>query len=242
TASFMNDAVVSDDGYLYVTDSNKDAIYKVSLEDGTHTVFENTIASPNGILLDKSNNRLIVCTWGSNAGIYGVSLSDASVSTLAATGKNNLDGLAFDKDGNIYFSSWGSNSVFRYDDEFKNSPELVSKNHSGPADISINKSNVLAVPNFNSNSVELIDLNTLVSVNETLEEVNDPLILQQTASTLILSESCENIAIYSLSGKFWQSVNYVTSSINIETLSAGVYVIIANTRNKIYHQKFILYR
>jgi len=73
---------------------------------------------------------------------------------------SNLDGLARDKSGSIYVSSWGSNAVYRFDSSFKNPPVLVSEGHMGPADISIIKNKQrLCIPNFISNKVQFVNLN-----------------------------------------------------------------------------------
>lgn len=166
-AQFLNDIVSDGGNYLYVSDTNTGRIYKVNISSQTYTTFVNSgLSSPNGLLLDTSNNRLILCSFRTNSPIQAISLSDSSVSTIATTTLTNLDGLARDNQGNIYVSSWGTNSVYKYDPNFTAPPQLVSSGHSGPADICINMQlNILAVPNFNSDTLDFVDL-TLTSVGE----------------------------------------------------------------------------
>ncbi len=92
-----------------------------------------------------------------NAPIVAVDLEDSTLTTIVETNINLTDGLTTDNYGNTYFSSWATNKTYRYDETFTNPPEVVSSGHNGPADIFCNKlQNILAVPNFNSNSVDFI--------------------------------------------------------------------------------------
>ncbi|MCK4696293.1 MAG: T9SS type A sorting domain-containing protein [Candidatus Cloacimonetes bacterium] len=73
------------------------------------------------------------------------------------TGKHNLDGLTRDAEGNYYFSSWQTNSVYVIDGEFLNSPELFSSHNDDPADIYFDiENNLLVVPLFFTSQVEFI--------------------------------------------------------------------------------------
>lgn len=157
-AGFLNDITSDGMGFLYITDSNTGRIYKVNISSQTYTTFVSLgITSPNGLLYDGENNRLILCSFRSNSPIQAINLSNSSVSTIVTTNLSNLDGLAEDAEGNIYVSSWGTTSVYRFDSSFTSPPELISSGHSGPADITFNKQNhILAVPNFNSNTVDFI--------------------------------------------------------------------------------------
>lgn len=158
-SSFMNDAISDGKGNLYISDSKKGVIYKLSLKDGNYSILISSGITPNGLLYDNNADALIICSWGSNAKIQSFSLADSSLTTLVTTPLSNLDGLARDNCGNIYVSSWGKNSVYVFDSLFQNPPTIVSTNHNGPADISINQEEqILAIPNFNSNSVSFVNL------------------------------------------------------------------------------------
>jgi hypothetical protein len=115
---------------------------------------------PNGILYDEDSNSL----WVLNGGLPGrplisVSLQDTSLSVLVETGLNAVDGLSVDGSGFTYFSSWATDKVYRYDPLFTTPPEIVSEGHNDPADIFVNTmANVLAVPNFNGNTLDLVSL------------------------------------------------------------------------------------
>ena len=157
----LNDITSDLDGNLYVTDTDAHRIYKVSINDMTYTTFFNSgLGWPNGIICDLPNNRLLVLNGGlPNKPLIAVSLEDSTISTVVETGLGAIDGLTTDNYGNTYFSSWVTDKVYRYDESFTNPPEVVSSGHNNPADIFFNKlNNILAVPNFNSNSVDFIPI------------------------------------------------------------------------------------
>lgn len=154
-AKFLNDITSDKDGFLYVSDTNAKMIFKADPQNLSYVILVSSgIGKPNGLLYDKNKHRLIVCAWQFNAPIYGVDLSTGVTTQLIKTTFSNLDGLAMDKWGFIYVSSWGANGVLRFDPEFKLPPVKVSKGHQGPADICINPfDQLLIIPNFNSDKI-----------------------------------------------------------------------------------------
>lgn len=160
-ALFLNDITSDNDGNLYVSDTDRNRIYKIYTSAQTYTDFViSGIQSPNGLLYDSGNNRLLLCSFRNNSPIQAVQLSDSSVTTVKTTNLRNLDGLAGDHDGNYYVSAWGTGSVYRFDNQFVNAPVIISSGHSGPADIYFNPNHSqLVVPNFNANSLTFITIN-----------------------------------------------------------------------------------
>ncbi len=157
----LNDITSDASGNLYITEYYGNKIYKVRILDQAYSTFvDSGLYSPNGILFDERNNRLLVMSeGGTNAPIVAVNIEDSTIYTVVFTGLYLTDGLSEDNEGNIYVSSWSSNAVYRYDTTFSNPPDLISAGHHGPADIFFNKrNNILAVPNFNSNSVDFIPI------------------------------------------------------------------------------------
>ena len=167
-AMFLNDITGDDNGNLYVTDSNTKRIYKVKNDLKSYSTFWNRdLAGPNGILYNKYTHSLIVCNFTENALIQSINLKDSTISVLDSTKFNNLDGLTIDNQGNVYVSFWDSGSfktgfthngsVYKYDNAFKNSPQLVTSNLYGPADIFYNAyKNELIVPLLLGNEVKYI--------------------------------------------------------------------------------------
>ena len=157
----LNDITSDQAGNLYVTDSDADRIYKVSISDMTYTTFVSSgLGWPNGIMYDVPNDRLLVLSCGlPNRPILAVNMQDSTVSTVVNTNKNGNDGITSDNYGNTYFASWSNGKVYRYDESFTNPPEIISSGHNGPADIFFEKqSNTLAVPNTGSNTVDFIPI------------------------------------------------------------------------------------
>ena len=158
--NFLNDITSDGSNFLYVTDTQANIIFKIDISAQTSSKFVQTgLNSPNGILYDGSNNRLLVCSFRSNSPIQAVDLTTAAVSKVVATTMSNLDGLTMDSGGRVYVSSWASNIVARFDANFQDLPTQITSGHDGPADIFYEQTlNVLAVPNFNANSVVLYTL------------------------------------------------------------------------------------
>jgi sugar lactone lactonase YvrE len=162
----LNDLTADTSGYLYITDVAAGKIFRVRISDHFDTTIVSGIIKPNGILFDAQNNRVLFCQFVPNAPIKEIDLEDLSVNSVLSTTFANFDGLAFDGNGYIYVSCWGTNAVYRYDNTFSQPAELVSNGHSGPADIFYNQlDNILAVPNYYSNRVNFIPI-TPVDVDE----------------------------------------------------------------------------
>ena len=163
----LNDITSDLSGNLYVTDCEANKIYKIRINDQAYTTFVGSgLGYPNGIMYDHPNNRLLVlnCLL-SYRPIISVNLEDSTISTVVNTNISSIDGLTSDNNGNFYFSSWITDKVYRYDESFTNPPEVVSSGHIDPADIFFNKlNNILAIPNFNSNSVDFVQLGFVIHV------------------------------------------------------------------------------
>jgi hypothetical protein len=96
-----------------------------------------------------------------NSPIQAINLIDSTVTVLVYTNRHNLDGVTEDNEGNIYFSSWTTRSVYMYDSMFTNPPQFIYYNANAPADIFYDKINyVLAVPVMYSNAVIFIETPT----------------------------------------------------------------------------------
>lgn len=127
----------------------------------TQIVPPDGINSPNGISFDRVRNRLVVVSFAmGTARIHAVNLrtTPPTVETLATTpnGSGSLDGIARDKQGRYYVSSWDANTITRYDSNFT-SPTLFASGLETPADIFFNAAtDTLVVPNFNRNTLDFI--------------------------------------------------------------------------------------
>jgi len=157
----MDGMACDDEGNLYVLETLTPKIFKIHLPTRAITTFVATGLPPypQDLVYDRSSNRLVVCAYRDASPVMAVGLSDSSVITLAVPGMGNFDGIAQDQNGYFYLSSWATNSVHRFDHDFLLPPVTVSSGHSGPSNLCYNaRDNLLAVPSFNSNRVDLVQL------------------------------------------------------------------------------------
>ncbi len=170
-ASMLNDPAADLQGNLFITDYNGNKIYKLNRQTGLYSIFvPGGLNYPNGILFDQENNRMLfVESLGGK--IKAVNLADSTVTTVLSGGYGSMDGITMDGAGNIYVSSWATNSVYRYEGKtFSSPPTPVSSGHQGPADIYFNpKANVIAVPNFNGNYISFIELQPTAVKNQPIQ-------------------------------------------------------------------------
>jgi len=144
--------------YLYLLSHNGN-LFQVNINDFAYSTFVSSgLGSyPQGMIYDAQNNRLLTCSYQVNCPIMAVNLPEGSVTVAVQTGLNYLDALAEDDAGNIYLTCSGTNSVYRYDHEFLNAPEVVSSGHNAPAGLEFNgQDNILAVANFLSDVVDFV--------------------------------------------------------------------------------------
>jgi hypothetical protein len=177
---FLNDITSDGVEYLYVTDWHPGGceIYRISTTDHTFSTFmAGGFSYTNGILYDGDHNRLLTVGYIGNDYsqdyLITIDLDDPTITETFDPGVRGFDGLTIDNDGNIYFSAWLPDAVYRYrGGELEGSPELVSSGHPDPADIFFDKyNNILAVPNFSEHSVDFLLLQ--FSPTATGEIVND---------------------------------------------------------------------
>ena len=89
-AGFPNDVAVADNGDVYISDSRKSSIYKVSGGRAEEWLNSPDIAAPNGIHI--LQEKLIVGANGDGC-LKTVDLATKAVSTLANLGQGTIDGL-----------------------------------------------------------------------------------------------------------------------------------------------------
>ncbi|UCC78515.1 MAG: T9SS type A sorting domain-containing protein [Candidatus Zixiibacteriota bacterium] len=148
-------------GFLYVVDT-WGRIIKIDPADTSYSVFVQGSISPSlqDIIFDEINNRILAVAYTVNSPIFSISLEDSTVTEVALTPFGYMDGINRDQFGNTYVSTYSNyGGVYRYDPDFTDPPELISTPHNGPAGLDYNRrEHILAIPNFYSNSISLIDI------------------------------------------------------------------------------------
>ncbi len=163
---FLNDLVGDDKGNLYVSDTGEfdkadGYIFKIDTNRKV-SVFSDymlckDLIDPNGLIFNNVGDLLVVDMH--NGKLIEFS-ADGSNFVVQAEGFQGGDGLAYDKTGNLYISTWGENNsstIHKYDTTGKIS--VLQKSNKPSADITVDKErNVLVIPEFYANSIRISHL------------------------------------------------------------------------------------
>lgn len=198
---------------IYVTDFSNRAIFRIDITDLANPTWEqivsNTGSTPNGIVYDEANNRLIYVNWGNNAAIKAVDLTDNSISTiLANTGLGNIDGIDEDGEGNYYISSWSPNRITKYSADFQNVEIISTPFINSPADIGYSiPTDTLAIPV--GNNVVFVGFETMTSTEELKESLEIGIYPNPTTDYLTVSFHLEKatktkLEIVGMDGRLYQ--------------------------------------
>ena len=154
-AAFLNGLANDGNSTLWVTDFGNGRIIEIDASNfgspTTEVIVTSTGCTPNGVVHDAPNNRLVFVCWGGNAAIKQVDLSNNMVSNIVSnTGVGNIDGIDKDNQGNYYISHWSPTGITRYNNDFSSSEAVSTPSLSSPADICYALgSDTLAIPGGN---------------------------------------------------------------------------------------------
>jgi hypothetical protein len=204
-ATFLNGICTDGVDYLFATDFSAKKIYKIHIPTQTFTVFVSGLTkSPNGIIYDNLNQRIVWVTWGTNAPIMQATLADSVVSQVIPTTLSNCDGIVRDGVGNYYVSAWGGQGVYKFNNTFSGAAVQVISGLSNPADIYYNLSNdSLVSPNSGNNTVTFHYMGTASNLND-IEKAEIKIYPNPCSNFLNIdleNEFAENLLITDQSGK-----------------------------------------
>jgi len=114
-------------GHLFISCPALHTIYKLRISDGAHWIFaeNNGLNRPNGILLEKENDRIVVIDDSPNTSIiHAISLIDSTVSDLMTNNFHNPDGITRDKYGYYYVGGYYLPGIYKINPDFSGEPEL----------------------------------------------------------------------------------------------------------------------
>ena len=161
--SFLNGLTNDGSNTLYVTDFSASRIYSIDVSDVDNPTFDQLIANtgdtPNGILYDGDNNRLLYVTWGGGARIKAIDLDTLAITTLVNTGLGSIDGIVRDEFGLYYISSWNPARITKYSEDLTNPETVSTPSLNSPADIGVSPGQILGIPM--GTSVIFVDLKVL---------------------------------------------------------------------------------
>lgn len=150
-----NDIAVDSNGVIYVTDYWDSKLYRVENHEPS-VVMSAGLNYPNGMLYDSELHRLLIINVNQpRVPVRQLNLADTTLSLLGYTDLPGGDGIVMDPERYLYISEWTNDAVHKFDIDFQEDSEVFSSGHDDPADIyfdSIN--NLIAVPNFSSNTVD----------------------------------------------------------------------------------------
>ncbi|MCZ4407573.1 T9SS type A sorting domain-containing protein [Cryomorphaceae bacterium 1068] len=171
-SGFLNGMASDGVNRLWVTDFSNGRIYEIDVTDldnpTSEMVVANTGSTPNGIVYDETNDRLVFVNWGGSADIKAVNLQTYQVSTLTGTSLGNCDGIDNDAADNYFVSSWSPLRISKFNSDFSGTPETIeAPGISNPADICYAKEiDTLAIPNSGNNTVTFVGFENPLSVRD----------------------------------------------------------------------------
>jgi len=232
--TFLNGICFDGGNFLYVSDFSAKRIYKINIIAQSSSLYISGLAkSPNGMIFDGNNQRIIWVTWGTSAPIMQASLADSTATQLAATSLGNCDGIVRDNNNNYYVSAWSTQSVHRFDSTFSTIPLVVVSGLSNPADIYYNTENdSLVSPNSGNNTVTFHYLGTAAPTGIP-QNAQGELVFYPNPSTgfiQIENRAGEVISaeLFDLTGRkllAFENLNSDKAQIDISSLENGLYAI-----------------
>lgn len=235
-ASFLNGITHDNNGNLYITDFTAKNIYRFNMNSGAYNIFVGSLVkSPNGIIFDEDDDRLVFVNWGSSAPIMAIAMADSSLSTLTTTSLGNIDGIAMDCQGNFYVASWSPNRITMFDNSFTGAgTNMGYTGLSSPADIYFAQAtDSLGVPNSGNNTVTFYSINSCLAPNA-IEEQNPAAMLLYIPGTdgeirLEFSGFEQNkfVEIMDISGKQVFAQQTQSPSMNTK-LHEGIFIVRVN--------------
>jgi hypothetical protein len=125
--NYLSSITSDSSGHLFISCPRLNIIYKLRISDQSYWVFAeaNGLNGPNGILLEKEKNRIVVIDDSpSPSKINAISLADSTVSTLTTTTFTNPDGIERDKNGFYYVGGYYLPGIYKFDPDFSQPPVL----------------------------------------------------------------------------------------------------------------------
>ena len=140
---FLNDVAQGPDGALYVTDTGKSSVYRISGGDHAVALAETSLGNPNGITWDATRTLLIMVPWDPGFRVNTWKLGQAPVGFGPRTTPGRLDGIEpFDK--RLLVASQSDSTIILLDGGIA---RAIIKVMGAPADIGVDtKRRRVAVP------------------------------------------------------------------------------------------------
>lgn len=237
SGSFLNGITHDNAGNLYVTDFSAKKIFKITR--GTTPAFTtlvaNTTDTPNGIIYDAMNNRLLYVTWGTNAKIKAINLDGTPLPNVLNSTNSNIDGIALDNQNNIFISMWGGQKVLQYNPSATTILTTINTGIGNPADIYYNKySDTLAIPNTSLNTVKFVGFTPNTTGVESPSDVEINVYPNPFTDFIKIvffeSKNETSCKVLNSQGKIIYESSTAKQIIPTHSWSKGVYIVYVNNR------------
>jgi sugar lactone lactonase YvrE len=175
-STFLNDVASDNQGYVYVSDTVTNTIYRLDSKNlGDNSTNNNSNASlqawlqtpelngPNGLYVDNSNNKLIVASLGAFSNPAGsikvVDLQNRTVRGLGNEGTavpiGGLDGIEADSTGRYYYVTDNAGGKLYVVNSNGTGYETLDLQNQGAADLGvILNENLIIIPMMQDNKLE----------------------------------------------------------------------------------------
>jgi len=161
-SNYLSSITYDSAGHLFISCPLLNEIYRMKIKNHSYWVFakDNGLNKPNGILLEKEKNRIVVIDDSPNSKIHAINLVDSSVFTLCTTSFNSPDGIIRDKFGNYYIGGYYLQGMYRIDSAFRRI-ELFCKGNNIVYPTYDKNNNSVIITHFDANTWERIQLRNL---------------------------------------------------------------------------------
>lgn len=244
--TFLN-GITHKENNLYITDFSAKKIHRFDLTTRQHNIFASTInaKTPNGIIYDYIDDRLVYCCWGTNAPVHAISFADSTVTQIGTTTLGNCDGITMNCRGEFYIASWSPNRVTKFLHSITSPTTFIGTGLNSPADIYYNTLyDSLYVPNSGNNSVSKAgDLSCIISLEESLKNNNLPImypnpVIDEVSFAKEEMLGVKSITIYDALGKIYayEVTEGHDVKLNVSDLKSGMYIVSfwKNNEHKVY--------
>ena len=255
--TYLNFVEKALNGYLYISDSQKNSIYRYGLKNKTVENFLTDLSTPFGLCYDYYNVRLLFTENGIGLSyLRSVHPWGGEVTTPFYTDAY-IKGVVMHPSANFYYSTWDVNSTQWGDEEVRKVNNnftwdfLSSNDHNRPFGLCIGYDNFIAVCNWGDHTLSFFN-DEVFSIEEQSSKT-DPFTIYPNPSNGKFNIGFPNfvsvnleITILSITGQqvYNEKVNnsnmLVEKQFDLQHLQAGTYVVILKDDRSITQKKLII--